>query len=377
MAKESSCPYWTEYESLNGVICFCEVEAFGNQVSPAELARVGCNQERRSQCKARMEFTAGAAAVPSVVATATVDGPPEIARTLVGVSEKKGKAEIAALSILGILAGAYIAFGAQLSTLVTNDLAKYAGDGLTRLVGGAVFSLGLVLVVLGGAELFTGNSLMVTGLMEGKVKPRDLLRNWSIVYLANFAGALLVVFLMYQGGLWKLNGGAAGARAVSIAGGKVALSWVEAFTRGILCNWLVCLAVWLASASRDGMSKILSIVFPITAFVASGFEHSIANMYFIPMGIALQNQPLVQAALAKTGTVVAVAGLNWPRFLVANLIPVTLGNIVGGAGFVGLAYWRVYLRGRSRTRATAPVERAASPATVAVQHGNSPVRLTS
>jgi len=166
------------------------------------------------------------------------------------------------------------------------------------------------------------------------VKLRGLLRNWTIVYIANFAGALLLVLLMYWGGLWKTGGAAVGAAAVKLADAKVSLSFLEALARGILCNWLVCLAVWMAVSARDVVGKIFAIFFPIMAFVASGFEHSIANMYFIPMGLALKGQGLAEASSNLT-----IGGM-----FVKNLIPVTIGNIIGGALFVAALYWIVYVR---------------------------------
>lgn len=277
------------------------------------------------------------------------NSPAETAEVALGIAEVKAKNSFKNLAILGILAGVYIAFGAQLSNMVTFDLAKYLGAGFSRFIAGSVFSVGLMLVVIGGAELFTGNTLMFQGLMAGKIGTGGMLRNWVIVYFANFAGSLLLVWLMYSTGLWKTSDGLVGAKAVMTASAKVDLTWGEAFARGILCNWLVVLAVWLAIAGRDVVSKIFGIFFPIMAFVASGFEHSIANMYFIPMGIALKNDPKVLGSLATlvNGDVAAkVANLTWGNFIVKNLIPVTLGNIVGGALFVGGLYWMTYVAKR-------------------------------
>ncbi len=247
---------------------------------------------------------------------------------------KKTQQSFIRLSILGVFAGVYIGFGAQLATLVTHDLAAFVGVGLAKLIGGAVFSVGLMLVVIAGAELFTGNNLIFLSVLDRQIKPRGLLRNWGIVYFANLAGSLLLVLLMYWSGLWKTNGGAVGATAVGIANAKVNLTFLEAFARAILCNWLVCLAVWMAASARTVVGKIFAIFFPIMAFVASGFEHSIANMYFIPMGLALKGQGLAEAT----------ANLTVGGMIVKNLIPVTIGNIVGGAFFVATLYWVVYVR---------------------------------
>jgi len=267
--------------------------------------------------------------------------PAETALAMCGVSEKKATNATINLIILGILAGVYIGFGAQLATMIMSDLGSYLGVGFAKFLGGSVFSVGLMLVVLAGAELFTGNSLVITGVLSGRITAGQMLRNWVIVYLANFAGSLLLVWLMYGSGLWKTGSGMVGARAVIIANGKVNLSFFEAVTRGILCNWMVCLAVWLAICAKDVVGKIFSIYFPIMAFVASGFEHSIANMYFIPMGIALKGQAFVANAL-PAGT--DLGNLTWGRFIGANLIPVTIGNVIGGAFFVGFLYWFIYLR---------------------------------
>ena len=250
------------------------------------------------------------------------------------VCVKKTQQSVLNLTILGIFAGVYIGFGAQLATLVTHDAAAFLGLGISKLIGGAVFSVGLMLVVIAGAELFTGNNLILLSVLDRQVKLRGLLRNWTIVYIANFAGALLLVLLMYWGGLWKTGGGAVGAAAVKLADAKVGLSFLEALARGILCNWLVCLAVWMAVSARDVVGKIFAIFFPIMAFVASGFEHSIANMYFIPMGLALKGQGLAEASSNLT-----IGGM-----FVKNLIPVTIGNIIGGALFVAALYWIVYVR---------------------------------
>ncbi len=250
------------------------------------------------------------------------------------VCVKKTQQSFIRLSILGIFAGVYIGFGAQLATLVTHDLAAFVGVGLAKLIGGAVFSVGLMLVVIAGAELFTGNNLIFLSVLDRQIKTSGLLRNWGIVYFANLLGSLLLVLLMYWSGLWKTNGGAVGATAVGIANAKVNLTFLEAFARAILCNWLVCLAVWMAASARTVVGKIFAIFFPIMAFVASGFEHSIANMYFIPMGLALKGQ----------GLAAATANLTVGGMIVKNLIPVTIGNIIGGAFFVATLYWIVYVR---------------------------------
>jgi len=241
--------------------------------------------------------------------------------------------------VLGILAGAYIGFGGLLSTTVTFDAAAKWGLGFTKIVGGAAFSVGLMLVVIAGAELFTGNNLMVSSVMMREITFSTMAKRWAVVYFANFIGSIFLAILFYFSGLWKTGDGALGIAAVKIAYGKTALSFGEALWRGIGCNWLVCLAVWMALAARQIIGKIFAIFFPIMAFVAIGFEHSVANMYFIPTGILLMNGagftniPGVDPNL-----------LGWVNFLWRNLLPVTIGNIIGGVVFVGMSYWGAYLR---------------------------------
>lgn len=269
--------------------------------------------------------------------------PAEVAEAVCGAGKKKTELSFENMALLGILAGVYIAFGAQLMTMVTHDLAKYFGLGFAQFLGGSVFSVGLMMVVIGGAELWTGNNLITVAALSGRATWGGLLRNWVVVYLSNFVGSVMVAWIMYQTGLWAFNGNLWGARALAIANGKVNLTWSQGFFRGIMCNWLVCMAVWLAFAGKDVVSKIFGIYFPIMAFVASGFEHSIANMYFVPLGIFLSgNDAVVQAAnlAGKTGN------LTWGGFISQNLIPVTLGNLVGGALFVGAVYWAIFMRGK-------------------------------
>ncbi len=239
---------------------------------------------------------------------------------------------------LGILAGAYIAFGAEGSTMAVHDL---PGVGLGRVLAGILFATGLMLVIVCGAELFTGNVLIWVGVLERKIPVEAMLRNWSLVYVANFIGSLLIVYLMYASGLWSFNNSLYGAAALKIAVSKVNLSFTEAFVRGILCNWLVCLAVWMTFASKDITGKIFGIFFPIMLFVTSNFEHCIANMYYLPAGLMAKTLPAVVEA-SKLGA--KVDTLTIQSILANNLLPVTLGNIVGGLVFVGTYYWFCYLR---------------------------------
>ena len=272
--------------------------------------------------------------------------PKEIAQQVVEASNSKAHLPILQTILLGVLAGVYIGFGAELCTMVTHDLPKHLGLGFSKFIGGSVFSVGLMLVILAGAELFTGNCLMVTGVLARRVSIAAMLRNWFFVFFANFAGSLLLVAIIYYGGLWKMGDFGVGASALTVASQKVHLSFTEAFFRGVGCNWLVCLAVWLSIAGKDAVSKIFGIYFPIMAFVASGFEHSVANMYFIPIGLLLKANPPVVAASGLGGT---IHDLTWSSFLAANLVPVTLGNIVGGAIFVGGVYYVAYLYGQKGT----------------------------
>jgi formate transporter len=245
---------------------------------------------------------------------------------------------------LAVLAGAFIALGAIFSTTATAGSAGVVPFGLARVVGGLVFSVGLILVVLAGAELFTGNNLIVMAWASGKVSSRLLLRNWVIVYAGNFVGSILTAFLMFFSEQYIFGNGAIGLNALNTANAKSGLDFVPALMLGILCNALVCLAVWLCMGARTTTDKILAIVFPITAFVAAGFEHSIANMYFIPIGLLIKSGAgeVFWTTIGKTAA--DFPNLTWVNFFLANLLPVTIGNIIGGAGLVGLVYWFIYLR---------------------------------
>jgi len=250
--------------------------------------------------------------------------PAQVARLVEQVGVKKATLPAVETLALGVLAGAFIAFGAMYFTLVMTG--SELGFGPSRLLGGLAFSLGLILVVVGGAELFTGNNLIVMAWAERKVTSLQLARNWSLVYLANLIGSLGSALMVFWSGALALGDGAVAETAVRIGEAKVALGFGQAFFSGILCNVLVCLAVWLCFAAHDVAGKVLAIIFPISAFVALGFEHSIANMYLIPIAW------LAGAEAVTIGS------------FLANLVPVTLGNIVGGGLFVALVYWLIYLR---------------------------------
>ncbi len=255
----------------------------------------------------------------------------------------KGNLDFLSMFTLSILAGAFIAFGAILYTYVIHDSSLSLG--LTKLLGGLVFCLGLVLVIVAGAELFTGNNLIVMAYVSRKISLQRLLRNWTIVFCGNLVGSLAMVFLLSQSGQWTAAGASVGVKALMIANGKVNLTFVQALSRGILCNILVCLAVWLCCSGRSVTDKVLAIIFPITAFVTLGFEHSVANMYFVPAGLVLKhNTQVLSAAEGLLGQVPDLSGLTIFGFLVRNLLPVSLGNIIGGGLLVGIVYWFVYLR---------------------------------
>jgi formate/nitrite transporter len=266
--------------------------------------------------------------------------PKTIAET---VAQKVGVGKVTSpwlsVLVLGLLAGAYIGFGAMLATTTTFDLAAHLGTGFTRFLSGAVFSLGLMLVVIAGGELFTGNNLMISSAISGQIRFGTMLGRWALVYAANFAGSILVSLIWVFSGLWKMGDGALGAYALKVAVGKVNLSFLEALLRGVGCNWLVCLAVWMALASRQIIGKIFAIFFPIMGFVALSFEHSVANMYYVPTALFLKN--LIGVAVPAG---VDASLLNWGAFFLRNLLPVTIGNIIGGAVFVGMSYWSAYLR---------------------------------
>lgn len=265
--------------------------------------------------------------------------PVQIAET-VGISGiNKTRLDSPRLLILGLLAGAYIGFGAQIATTVAIDSATFVGLGISKMLMGLTFSIGLMLVILGGAELFTGNCLICLSWICGKVKTNELLRNWSIVYLGNFLGSVLLAYIIFRSGLYRMSSNGLGVTALSIANSKVNLTFMEAFFRGIACNWLVCLAVWLATSAEDTTGKILSCIFPIMAFVGSGYEHSVANMFFVPIGIMLKEVP---GLVSQSGLV--LTNLNWVGFIVRNLLPVTLGNIIGGGFFVATLYGYVYMK---------------------------------
>ncbi len=266
--------------------------------------------------------------------------PADTAESLAHTGEAKTKLPIGRMFLLGVLAGAYIGFGAHLATTVATG--SWASYGMQKLAVGAAFTVGLMLVVIAGAELFTGNNLMTVALCSRRIGIGALLRNWSLVYLGNLVGSLALALIVAKGS--GLLAGQVGGTAISIAAAKTNAASIEGinhnlafFFRGIGCNWLVCLAILMAIASKSVSGKFLAIFFPITAFVASGFEHCVANMYFIPAGIFAKG--FSAARLASGVATPALASLNWATMWTQNLLSVTFGNIVGGAVFVGVAYY--------------------------------------
>ena len=257
--------------------------------------------------------------------------PAQIAMRVREVGEAKATMPVLTMFALAILAGAFIALGSLFftMTMTTGTTGQQPAFGLIRLAGGLTFSLGLILVVVGGAELFTGNNLIAMAWASGRVTTRQVMRNWGWVYLGNLVGAVGTAVLVWLAGVHTMSDGAVGETMVRIARSKIALDPVSALARGVLCNVLVCLAIWLCMGARSVTDKILAIIFPITAFVACGFEHSVANMYFLPIGVAL--------AAGTPAPLSVTEAVN-------NLALVTLGNVLGGTVLVALVYWSVYLR---------------------------------
>jgi formate transporter len=271
--------------------------------------------------------------------------PPAMAAKMEAVGVNKADLDAASTFALAILAGAFIACGAIFATTVTAGLASGGvAFGIIKFLGGLAFCLGLIAVVVAGAELFTGNNLIIMAFASGKVSLAGLLRNWVIVYVGNLVGSIATAVIMLVSKQYMFGSGAIGANALATANSKCGLDFVQAIALGAMCNALVCLAVWLCASGRSTTDKILAILFPISAFVAAGFEHSVANMYFIPIGLLVKGSagPAFWTAIGKTAA--DFANLTWTNFFLSNLLPVTIGNIIGGAGMVGLIYWFAYLR---------------------------------
>ncbi len=259
----------------------------------------------------------------------------EIARLYVDLGSQKTKLPLGKLFVMAILAGAFIALGGLASTVASFGIQSAAA---ARIISGLVFPIGLSLVLVGGAELFTGNSLMIMPVLQKRAKVGGMLKNWLVVYLGNFVGSLAIAFAVaffISGGKNGLYGGALSSSLIATANAKTSLGFGTAFVRGILCNFMVCMAVWISmAATHDLAGKIIAIYLPIFLFVLCGFEHCVANMYFIPVGFI---------SMVQAGT--SIANLPWAGFLLGNMLPVTLGNLVGGACCAGALYWYVYLQG--------------------------------
>lgn len=274
--------------------------------------------------------------------------PPEMAAKAEQLGVQKAGMDAGSTFALAVLAGAFIALGAMFSTCVVAGSAEVLPYGLVRLLAGLSFCLGLILVVVAGAELFTGNNLIVMAWASRRLSLARLLRNWTIVYAGNLVGALTTAGFMLVTGQYRFGAGSVGRTALDIAAAKCSLGFLQAFALGVMCNALVCLAVWLCYSARSTTDRILAILFPITAFVAAGFEHSVANMYLVPIGLFVKAEASAGFWAASSRGPADYGELTWSAFVLENLLPVTLGNVVGGAGLVGLVYWFIYLRQGSR-----------------------------
>ncbi len=271
--------------------------------------------------------------------------PSEMAAKAAEIGVRKAALGIVPTFVLAVLAGAFIALGAAFATTVSAGTAGMLPYGLVRLLAGLSFSLGLILVIVGGAELFTGNNLLAMAWAARRISTAAVMRNWVVVYVGNLVGASVTAVLVVAARQYEFGGASVGAAALSTAAAKVGYDPLQAFVLGILCNGLVCLAVWLTYSARTTTDRILAIVPPIAAFVAMGFEHSVANMYFIPAGMLIRAMAPDAFWTRIEHAPSDYAALDWAG-LAGNLVPVTLGNIVGGTILVGAIYWLVYLRGK-------------------------------
>jgi len=269
--------------------------------------------------------------------------PAEIAEYTSGVAVTKSNLSVLKMLLLGFLAGAFIAFASNGSTMAAHNLLfKPETYGMGRALTGVVFGTGLMMVVVAGAELFTGNNLMIIGVLEKKISWAAMLRNWGCVYVGNFIGSLVIAALSVYSGLMSASANDFGGMTIRIAASKAGLNFGKALVLGILCNILVCVAVWMSFGAKDLIGKLFACFFPIWLFVTSGFEHSIANMFYVPAGLWAKSNPAWLEAAKLSDS--ALANLTWGNFFINNLIPVTIGNVIGGACVVGCAYWFCYLR---------------------------------
>ena len=268
-----------------------------------------------------------------------MNSPKEVAQNYVQIGVGKTKLSVGRMLVLGILAGMFIALAGVGATVASASIATAS---VAKLVGALVFPTGLAMVLIAGSELFTGNNLLIIPLLQKEVTIGGVLKNWFFVYVGNLLGSILVAALVVYGHTTSLFGNAVAVSVINTAIGKVTLTFVDALLRGILCNFLVCIAVWMAFAAKDVVGKIAGLFLPIMLFVLSGYEHSVANMYYVSAGIfATGNDAYLSALPAGANT----AALTWVNMFVKNLLPVTLGNMIGGVCLVGVGYWFIYLKG--------------------------------
>lgn len=260
--------------------------------------------------------------------------PGEIAKNYIGIGKNKAAMRTDKMFLLAVMAGIYIAVAGCGASAASCTIGGSAG----KLVGACVFPAGLTLVLLAGSELFTGNCLLVIPVLEREISPGAMLRSWLIVYLGNFVGSVLIAWMAAYSHQLSLFDGQLAAATVNTAVAKVSMPFVDAFLKGILCNLLVCLAVWVSFAAKDAAGKVIGLFYPVMVFVVCGFEHSVANMFYCPAGLFAAGLPEYAEAITAD-----VSNLTWANFLFRNLVPVTLGNIVGGSLFVGVVYWWAYL----------------------------------
>lgn len=266
--------------------------------------------------------------------------PAEVANNVIGIGKGKATNTVTKLFFLGILAGMFIAFAAVGANTASCTIANAS---VGKLVGACIFPVGLAMVLIAGSELFTGNCLVIVSVLEKEAKVSQMLKNWIVVYIGNFIGSMIVVLIVNFSGQLGLFDGALAVTTMKVAAGKAGLSFGKAILLGIGCNFLVCIAVWISFASKSVACKMLGLYMPIMLFVLSGFEHSVANMYYVPSGlVAKAVNPDAVAKAAEMG--IDLSNLTWGNFFVNNLIPVTIGNIIGGMVLVGMMYWFIFVR---------------------------------
>jgi len=270
--------------------------------------------------------------------------PKEIAHNYIATGTAKTKYPVSKMLLLGILAGMFIGLAGVGATIVPSTVYGTSLSSIGKLLGAMVFPTGLVMVLLAGSELFTGNCLIIIPVLQKEVKVQAMLRNWLFVYIGNFIGSIIVAAIAVYGGTFTLFSGAAAQTVIDTAVMKVTMPWSDALLRGIFCNFLVCVAVWISFAAKDIGGRVIALFFPIMLFVVSGYEHSIANMYFIPAGIFAKNNIDYTLRYISDHGSASLDSLTWGAMFLRNLIPSTLGNIIGGTGMVGIVYWFVYLR---------------------------------